>query len=1357
MANSIGNIGEFQEGKETFECYSERLEQYFIANNIGEDRAVSVFLTVIGPNAYALLKSLVSPRKPKDMELKDLQDILQRHFTPQPLTIAERFKFHKRDQKDQESISSYVVELKRLAAPCDFGNFLTEALRDRLVCGLRDSVIQRRLLAEAKLSFDDAVKTAVAMEMASNETKELHSSTVAKTTMDVNVLKGSKGSHKFTPSNRTQGDRSAKPCYRCLSIHDPNDCQFKTASCHYCKKTGHIAKACRKKQKDLERKQKKSTNNARFVDTDGAQNDPFSCEEQVNVFDIFTTTEKKTPSYKIQVCVGDQPIDFEIDTGASLTVIPQSVYESKLSRWPIEETDVTLRTYTNELVKVSGRVSVPVKCNSQVHRLPLYIVSGAKPSLLGRNWLSVLRLNWSEIFSVGQIPGRSYEAIMAAHPEVFDENIATSVRDFTARIDVKEGAKPMYFKARSVPYALKAKVEQELKRLETLGIITKVDKSNWASPIVVVTKSDGSVRLCGDYKVWLNRMIEEHPYPLPTAEDLFAKLSGGTVFSKLDLTNAYLQLQVEEESKKYLTINTHLGLYQFNRLPYGITSAPSIFQCTMEQILQGIPHVCCYLDDILISAPTQAEHDQTFDLILRKFSKLGIKIKKSKCEFSKSSVQYLGHQVDQKGLRPIAHKEEAIENAPAPKDLTELRSYLGLLNYYGKFIPNLSSRIHPLNNLLRKGVKWAWTVECQKAFDASKKMLVENSVLAHYDVSKPLRLACDASAYGIGAVISHVSPDGQEHPIAFASRTLSNSEKNYAQIEREALSLIYGVKKFHKYLYGRKFELVTDHKPLTAILNPKSPIPTLAAARMQRWALLLSAYNYSIVYRRSEDNANADALSRLPLSPVDDDDHMFYFSYVDELPVTASDICQATQKDPLLAQVYEFIMHGWPGYVKNDAIAPYFSRRNELSADKGCVLWGMRVVIPDKYRGQMLEELHNQHLGMSQMKSFARSFVWWPGLDAQIEQRVAGCQTCMAMSNKPPAAPLQPWPWPTQVWERLHIDFAEWNQQHFLILIDSFSKWVEVFHMTTTTTTRTVDVLRSLFAAYGLPKEIVSDNGPQFSASEFKAFTDNNGIKHTRVPPYHPSSNGAAERTVQIVKRALQKQMLDSDLCKRNLTLHHKLANFLITYRNTPHSTTGQTPAELFLKRAPRTRFSLLKPSLSDRVLQKQQNQKKYHDQSRVRERSFKVNQWVRVRNMRGSILKWLPGRITKVCGPRTFLVKLSDSGQTRYVHMDHILAHGEGTEVKEGLDPQNTPDSESSRFVPKLLPRPITDVTAPSIPNESLSRETSMDPVAGQGTRVEPSAGNVSQPAPPQPSVPPPQLRRNPPRLRKPLVKLNL
>ena len=397
----------------------------------------------------------------------------------------------------------------------------------------------------------------------------------------------------------------------------------------------------------------------------------------------------------------------------------------------------------------------------------------------------------------------------------------------------------------------------------------------------------------------------------------------------------------------------------------------------------------------------------------------------------------------------------------------------------------------------------------------------------------------------------------------------------------------------------------------------------------------------------------------MSVSPaIGEEAEVFQLSYFDELPVTAKQINEVTCHDPILSRVLEFTMNGWPNVVQDESLKPYFVRRNELSADQGCILWGRRVVIPPSHRKRILEDLHDQHPGICRMKALARSYLWWPNLDQEIETKVRACNVCQANVNAPPAAPIHPWNWPSQPWKRIHIDHFEFEKNFYLIVIDSHSKWIEVIPTRLMTASKTIEILRNLFSSYGLPEVLVSDNGPGFVSKEFQRFTEANGIRHIVSPPYHPASNGAAERAVQVVKQALRKQVLDTKSAS-GVSVQHRLSNFLLKYRCTPHTVTGQSPAELFLKRPLRNTFSLLKPNLRQRVEAQQDNQLKYQGKNRV-PRTLDTNQTVRVRNYRGGREKWVPGTIVKKLSPRTFQVRVQ--GETRMCHMDQLVASNENS-----------------------------------------------------------------------------------------------
>ena len=401
-----------------------------------------------------------------------------------------------------------------------------------------------------------------------------------------------------------------------------------------------------------------------------------------------------------------------------------------------------MKTYTDEKIDVLGQLHVHVKYGDQDAPLVLLVVGGDGPSLLGRNWLRYIRLDWKKINAISN--AISADALMEKYSSLFKDELG-KVSQVKATLYVKPDAQPRFFKARPVPFAIKASIERELNELESSGVITKVSHSDWAAPIVPVPKKNGRFRICGDYKVTVNQALAVDQYPLPKPEDLFATLSGGKKFSKLDLSQAYQQVELEDSSKAFVTINTHLGLYRYNRLPFGVASAPALFQKLMDTVLQDLPHVICYLDDILVTGKDDDDHLRNLVRVFERLHQYGFRVKKDKCALLQRAVEYLGHKIDAEGLHALPDKIEAVVRAPQPRNIQQLRSFLGLLNYYWKFIPNLSSIVHPLNALLQQS---NWTLECTQAFKQAKTALSSSSVLIHYDPSLPLQLAGDASAYG---------------------------------------------------------------------------------------------------------------------------------------------------------------------------------------------------------------------------------------------------------------------------------------------------------------------------------------------------------------------------------------------------------------------------------------------------------------------------------------------------------------------------------------------------------------------------------------------------------------------------------
>ncbi|XP_031571846.1 uncharacterized protein K02A2.6-like [Actinia tenebrosa] len=1176
------------------------------------------------------------------------------------------------------------------------------------------------------------MEIALAMETATRDTLELQ--------------EGTQKENKVHKIVRHQ-DEVDRQCYRCGSKdHNSNRCRFRNATCYNCGKQGHIRPVCKSKlsSKDAEgasqRNRRNNDKNVRALHEE--DHDEYKDVGSLKLHDLGTS---KDDVIWVTPKIEDKEIKMELDTGAAVSVIPWSTFREHYQERLLKRTKVQLKTYSGEKITPRGVAQVKVTYNQQEKQLPLYVVETRGPALFGRDWLKEIALDWKNIRVLNKARGVSNTPITVTdlrkkYADVFEGQLG-KLTSRKARITLKEGATPKFCKARQVPYALKPKVEEAIRDLENKGVLTKTEWSEWATPVVPVLKSDGSVRLCGDFKVTVNPQIQAEQYPLPRIEDLFANLAGGQKFSKIDLKQAYHQMELEEESKKFLTINTHMGLFQYNRLVFGITSAPAIWQQTMDQLVGDIPNTTCLIDDILITGPTEGKHMENLEKVLKQLSVHGLRANPQKCAFLQDKIEFCGHEIDAQGLHKKKDKVEAILKAPRPKDVKEVRSFLGLVNYYNKFLPNLATVIQPLNQLLEQGTEWEWSKDCERAFLKAKEMITSNQVLTHYDPKLPLRLACDASPVGIGAVLSHVFKDGTERPIAFASRSLRKAERNYSQIDKEALALVWGVKKFHAYLFGRTFQLYTDHQPLTSIFHPGRGIPAMTAARLQRYALFLSGFNYTIEYKNTKAHGNADGLSRLPLQEAEDvneDDAIdpvtvLQLTQFEPLPVTTEDVKKETRRDPLLSRVREYTETGWPTQYPPE-LAAFHVRQSELTIQDGCLLWGNRVIIPSKLRDKVLEELHEGHLGIGKMKGVARTLIWWPTLDKQIETLAKGCSGCQLIQNEPPITRLHPWEWPNGPWQRIHVDFAgPFLNRMFLIVVDAYSKWPEVEVMQSTTTEKTIEKLRQIFGRYGVPQTLVSDNRPQFTAHIFQEFLKRNGIKHITSAPYHPATNGLAERFVQSFKKAMKKEQVKTNL-------NHKLANFMLSYRNAPHATTGESPAQLFFGRRLRSRLDLMKPDPRAKVHSRQEQQGGGREKER---RELQIGKKVVVRVYQ-SPEKWKPGVVVARTGALHYEVEVAP-GLVWRRHIDQLKESDITSSPQEGVEWQN------------LIPNPVQPTETVVIPQE---KSMPTNPTEGltpsmEDTEVRDSTTQASCPS--TPCQVESQNRRYPVRSRRPPDRLNL
>ncbi|XP_064482922.1 uncharacterized protein K02A2.6-like [Ornithodoros turicata] len=590
----IGQVEPFDESISHWPSYEERLKSFLRVNRIPDNDHVDAFLSIVGGKTFELLKNLCSPELPASKTLDELLKVLRDHLSPRPSVIAERAKFHNRSQQENETMAEFVAELKHLAEHCNFGRVLDEMLRDRFVAGLLRVDIQKSLFTEDdSLSFKKAVEKAFSLERATRNAAECH-------VRKPNSFES--GLQKFS----TQKDASVKKstCHRCGSErHAAHQCSFKNATCFKCRKIGHIAAACASVKRQNNQHKRTSRNTLKKLSPNAG-----TTQSVLKSLNSMKGPEPITFDMEIERV----PLRMELDTGAAVSVISWKDFKQKFPKLKLLQTSLQLKTYTGETVIPCGLVNVSVNHKDFQGVLPLHVLPQAGPPLIGRDWLRQVRLDWQSLHQVKVAENRSVTHLLQKFSHIFSDDVGMITND-CATLILKPDATPRFVKARSLPLSLKPAVEKEIERLIKNDVWTPVQTSEYATPIVPVVKKDGGIRLCGDYKVTLNPQLVAESYPLPRIDEMLAALAGGRYYSKIDLSRAYYQVVMSEQSKRLLTVNTHKGLFAVNRLPFGVVSAPALFQRIMDNMLKGLNDVVCYLDDILVMGRTQEEHSKNLE------------------------------------------------------------------------------------------------------------------------------------------------------------------------------------------------------------------------------------------------------------------------------------------------------------------------------------------------------------------------------------------------------------------------------------------------------------------------------------------------------------------------------------------------------------------------------------------------------------------------------------------------------------------------------------------------------------------------------------------------------------------------
>lgn len=840
------------------------------------------------------------------------------------------------------------------------------------------------------------------------------------------------------------------------------------------------------------------------------------------------------------------------------------------------------------------------------------------------------------------------------------------------KIHLKANAKPIAHAPRRVPHAIKDRLRKKLDELCANGIIEKANGYNeWVNHLVTVEKKDAerNLRLCIDPQQLNLCISDEHTY-IPSFEDVASRVRNMKYFTVVDLKDGFWQVKLDKGSSRLCTFATPFGSFRWLRMPFGVKTAPSAFQKMNFENFGDIENVIIYIDDILIMGRNRKEHDETLIKVLQRAREKNVKFNPKKLQFALERVKYLGHVFSLNEIKPDPNRLLAIKEMGKPKSKKDLQTFLGVVNFMRPFIQNLSELTAPLRELLRKNVVFDWTELHTKVVDDVKQQILNSKILVPFDPSKELIVQCDASQFGLGCCLIQ---DGK--PISFASRSLTSGEQNYAQIEKEMLSILFACNKFNFYTYGRPIKVVNDHKPLLGIM--KKEIHKISSAKLQRLKLKLLNYDISLQYAPGKTIQLADYLSRYMIKSDENDEDKSLTESI--LSINVSDerkleLQRETEQDEVLRKIKEFCRIGWP---KNKTDCPvalkhYFKLRNEIFLDDDLLFFHERIIIPSSMRRFILNKLHEPHFGVNKTQRRARDSVFWPCINNEIEQLVSQCAVCQENSAMNVKEPMISHEIPNAPFEKVACDILEHKGKNYLALMDFYSKWIELIKLSSKTSSEVNKHLLRIFTTFGYPHIIIADNMP-FGSFECNQFANKHDFKIRTTSPNYAQSNGLAEKSVDICKRILRKSSNEEE------TLHALLA-----YRTTPTKDMTYAPCELLQNRVLRTDMPMhinkFKPKLCVGVedqLKNKQNKSEAHYNKTAKQRNteFAPNQQVLFLNNN----KWQHGQIVKQHDtPRSFIID-SDGREFRR-NTRHIKIFNGSTAAATALPDQHQKVTRSGK-----------------------------------------------------------------------------
>ena len=1131
---------------------------------------LATFRTVCKPDFLDTLTYSVRVPENTDRGLNDIFDEIETFLKSKSSIAVDRHHLVTSKQDPGESPYDFHVRLMNKAKDADIRSMTPEDwVATVMISGTcHDDARQELLAMKPTPDLDTVISVMHSKWLASNEARRLHGSSINRVGSKKKFNGGKRSRPPFKRDNNKKP--TEKECWNCGGKWPhtaENKCKATGKTCFICGKTGHFSKKCKKKANDSN-KSRTFKQSALF-------------KSRINGVQHGHPTLKVNCHHISKGFMGS--VEVVPDTGAQKSVSGLGLLDKLGLKTPeVKRCSSKLESVNGQEIDTFGHIDIELELEGSRHREQVILCRdvGRQDFYLSLDACKALKIVHKSfpypIGSIGSVSQGGPEAdkakLVNEYVQIFDQGGSLpTMKGEPMKIELLPNAKPYCMSGvRPVPYSVREETMQEIKRMEEQGIIEPIgdEPCEWCHPMVVVSKPKGGVRITVDL-TQLNSQVKRPIHPAKTPFDAVNEVAkGAQYFTVCDAAKGYWQVELEEESRPLTTFYTPWGRFRFRRAPMGFISTGDSYNWRGDKAIEGLVRTHKVVDDVLIASRSYEEHIQDVRNFFEVCKENQITLSKHKLQFAQTRAVFAGYVVSREGIESDPNKVRAISQFPEPENITQLRSFMGLVNQLGAFSSEISSAAHPLRELLKKRNDFVWLNSHQKAFDQVKECLSKPPVLANFDPSKETRLETDASRLnGLGFMLLQ-NHDGQWKLVLCGSRFLADVETRYSMIELEALAIKYAMKKCHLYLYGLpKFEVVTDHRPLLPIFNSYH-LSQVENAKIQGIkSSLQSRYQFTLTWRASKDHAIADCLSRAPVDDpsTDDVDQVrsinailkgVYESNEAQGDIKTEEMISVASIDPDYQALIKEIKKDFKNLSKAPAFVQQFKAiSHELSTENGLIFFGDRLVVPQAKRKEVLQSLHAAHLGITRTKQRARLAVYWPGITNDIVQMIERCNECQTHQASQGKEPQSEDAKPTRPFECVSTDLFSLNGRSYLICADRYSGYVYVKEFEPDPSSKEVTIaLLEMWQHSGYPISVRSDNGPQFNSHVFRKFLARKGVKWNPSTPHFPSSNGHAEANVKKVKTALIKLGCSSE--------DERFIEAIMEIRNTPNDS-GFSPNQI--------------------------------------------------------------------------------------------------------------------------------------------------------------------------------------------------